>query len=101
MPIIIHTGDTEKCVTYNYIECPACGERFDLPTGRYLQSATLGGRVLVCLAHVALTVENEIHIQESLQKAIDSPRGMVQKGTKFLKTSDSLKNLCNHDWSKP
>jgi hypothetical protein len=100
MPIIIHTGDPEKCVTISYIECPACGDRFDLPTGKYLKSSMLGEKVLVCNKHVELTVGDELQIQEALQKAMKNPRGMVQKDCKFLKKSDNLKDYADSEFSK-
>jgi len=92
--LTIRTGDDEKCRTYTYLECPACGDKFDLPRGNYKYSATLDARVLVCEKHTqAFDVTEELFLQESLQKALKSPRGAVTKDNKLLKISDSLKKF--------
>lgn len=87
MPIVIHTGDPEKCRQINLLECPACGRAFELTEGPYLHSTLLGGVVKVCAAHTELGVDDELHIQEALQRALSHPRGRVQQDGKLVKRS--------------
>ena len=93
MSILITTGDPQKCIQINYQECPACGERFEMIEGVYLHSATLDDRVLVCPAHTKLTVEDELRIQDALQRALTHDRGRVQKDGVLLKLSKALKEI--------
>lgn len=93
--ITIHTGDENLCGAFHYLECPACSKQFDIPRGNYIYSATMDARILVCAAHEQLTVENEIHIQDSLQKALKSPRGAVQKDGVYIKIDECLKRMKN------
>ena len=93
MPVIIDTGDPKKCRQINLLECPACSVAFELTTGKYLSSSLLDSSVLVCQAHQALTVKDELAIQEAMQRALAHPRGSVQRGCQLLKRSKILEDL--------
>ena len=91
MPVVIYTGDERRCRTVNLLECPACGGTFETMEGTFSTSATLGERVLVCRGHgKALTAEEEVKVQDAFQRAIDHPRGHVQKGQKLVKKSELM-----------
>lgn len=88
MPTVIYTGDPQKCRVVNLMECPACGETYELVDGHYAESATLGDRVLVCPSHrKVLTPAEEVQVQDALQRAIDCPRGHVQQNQRLVKRS--------------
>ena len=69
--------------------CPICGEMFNKGKGIYVRSETLGDDVLVCQKHESktLSAEEEIAIQESLERATRSPEGHISKGQKIVKRS--------------
>ena len=93
MPVIIHTGDEQKCRVAHLIECPACHQSFEVVDGVYQFSVTLGEEVLVCPKHTMITPVEETCIQTSLQKAIDHKRGHVLNGGRLVKTSALLKKI--------
>lgn len=95
MPVIIHTGDEQKCRVVHLMECPACHQSFETAEGVYQPSATLGEKVLVCAKHTILTGVDEVHIQTSLRKALDHKRGHVMKAGKLVKKSQLLEKIDN------
>ncbi len=95
MPVIIHTGDEQKCRVQHLMECPACTQSFELADGVYQVSSTLGEKVLVCPKHSILTGVDEVHIQTSFRKALEHKRGHILKGGKLVKKSVLLEKLDN------
>ena len=85
MPTIIYTGDPDKCKQINLIECPVCGRAFEVTDGPYLRSALLDSDVKVCPDHKLLTVDDELKIQDALQRALAHERGRVQQDGKLVK----------------
>ena len=93
MPVIINTGDKERCRTIHLIECPVCSESFEVVDGVYQFSATIGERVLVCPKHTELSVAEEVRVQTSLKKALDNKRGHVMLGGRMVKKSVFLEGV--------
>lgn len=85
MPTVIYTGDPVKCRQLNMLECPVCGDSFELTEGTYILSSLLDSEVKVCTKHIVFSVEDELKIQEAIQRALAHPRGRVQKNQKLLK----------------
>lgn len=90
MPMIIYSGDTQKCISIDKIECPACSKSFDQLKGQYLFSSTLGSEVKVCLEHTELSALEEIHIQTVLTKTLKDKNGFVQKDRKLVKRTELM-----------
>jgi len=90
MPTIIYTGDPKKCRQINLIECPVCGLAFEVTDGPYLHSNLLDSDVKVCPNHQILTLEDELKIQEALQRALAHPNGRVQKDGRLVKRCVTL-----------
>ena len=93
MPTIIYTGDPQKCKQINLIECPVCGASFELTEGAFLYSALLDSDVKVCGKHTELSVDDELRIQEAVQRAIEHPRGRVQQDGVLLKRCKGLEEI--------
>jgi hypothetical protein len=94
MSIIITTG-SDKCKVLNLMECVICGDAFDVATGDYVRSETLGERVLVCdgCKIKPIGVKEELAIQDSLKRTLESGRGSIIGNKKFLKKSDIMKTF--------
>ena len=98
MLIVIYTGDKEKCRVDHFLECPACGERFEILAGKFVSSSTLGEKVQVCPKHSAgFTADEEAFIQASIQKAVWHPRGHILRDGKLIKKSKLLSQLSNKE----
>lgn len=94
MPFVIYTGDKDKCGTYCYMECPACGKKFESDKGMFSRSYTLGEKLLVCTEHKKeLSVEEEVLVQDNLQKALKNKSGRIQKDCKLIKKSDLIERF--------
>ena len=95
MALLIHTGDPAYCHTLHNIECPACTKvAFDLNKGQYRYSATLANTVLVCLNHgKELTVQEELNIQNSFERAKNHDEGRIVSGTSVLKQNKRLRGV--------
>jgi hypothetical protein len=101
MATIIYTGERSKCYQANYLECPVCGDKFESEDGVYVRSATLDDDLSVCNKHKEFSAEDEVKIQESLQRAIADKRGRVHKGATMLKRSEILEKAnftITKDW---
>jgi hypothetical protein len=85
--IYIYTGDEQKCRQINYWECPACGSLFEFVDGHYEFSNTLDDYVYVCPRHEQFSCDEEIFIQNSLEKAKNHNRGRISKNGKDIKIS--------------
>ena len=89
MAVVIVDG-SDKCQTLFLCPCPVCGAVFNQGEGVFVRSATLGELVLVCRGHKGqkdLTSEQEICVQESLDRAMKNPKGWVQKIQRVFKKS--------------
>jgi len=90
MPTIIADG-SDKCYSVNYLCCPVCGEKFEQETNApFIYSETLGDSVKVCPKHdpkKAFTVEEEIEIQNCLQRALKHDRGRITNSSGTVKKS--------------
>jgi ubiquitin len=88
MSTIIYTGDAQKCRVQNLMECPACGETYELIDGHFAESVTIGDKVSVCPSHgKTLSPVEEVKVQDALQRAMDCERGHVQQNQKLVKKS--------------
>jgi len=74
--MIIYTGSS-KGRTLNLMECPACGVEFDTVDGFFVQSYTIGARILVCPKHRVFSCNEEKTIQDSLKEAMENKRGHI------------------------
>ncbi|MBL8029053.1 MAG: hypothetical protein JNL74_21705 [Fibrobacteres bacterium] len=94
MPVVIYTG-SEKCRQLNLIECPVCGCEFELfYEGTYVKSITLDADVKTCNKHAAgLTAEDEIAIQNAIERAIKNEKGRIQKDCIIVKKSKIIEHL--------
>jgi len=89
MPTII----TEKCEVLFLMPCPACNTMFDKAEGVFVTSETVGDSVLICQKHSgqkALTVKEEVCIQDCLKRTVDSSDGWVSVGQRTIKKNDIM-----------
>jgi len=94
MPTIIYTGDEAKCRVTHLMECPACGNAFEVTEGVFVYSDTIGDTVRVCSAHKGgFSGEYEAHIQSALKRCVDHDRGHIQKDGKLIKKSVLLSKV--------
>ena len=85
MATFINTGSA-KCRVLNLLECPICQDEFENIEGVFVDSSTIGDKVLVCNKHKdPLTADDEVGIQNALRSAIDTPRGYVLAKGKLVK----------------
>lgn len=94
MPVVIYTG-SEKCRQLNLLECPVCGCEFELIyEGTYVKSATLNAEVKTCKKHESgLTADDEIALQNALERAIKNEKGHVLKDGILVKRCKLLEKL--------
>jgi len=86
--MIINTGDEAKCRQINLMECPACGEAFELMDGPFVFSTVVGLELKVCPAHAAqerLTEKEEACVKLAFDRAVAHPRGRLQVDCKLIK----------------
>jgi len=97
--MIIYTGSS-KCRTLNLMECPACKKEFDVVDGVFVESVTIGARILVCQTHKAFSCNEEKVIQDSLKEAMDNKRGHITGEKRLLKKSDTLKSMSEKELAR-
>lgn len=92
---IIITDGSPACQTLFLTPCPACGRVFDNAYGVFVNSATLGDRVMVCKRHKGkdLTAKQEVSVQDCLARAISNANGWVQKNQKIVKKTKIMKEF--------
>jgi hypothetical protein len=84
MATFINTGST-KCRVLNLLECPICGDEFENTDGVFVESTTVGDKVLVCPKHREVSANDEAAIQSAIHRAIDAPRGHILFKGKLVK----------------
>jgi hypothetical protein len=91
--MIIYTGSS-KCRTLNLMECPACGDEFDVIDGKFIGSFIAEARILVCAKHKLFDQSEEQRIGESIDEAKRNKRGRIEgERGQWVKKSDMLNKM--------
>ena len=96
MSTFIDIGSEKSQVIFLY-ECIICGDQFDLEKGNMVKSETIGDKVCVCGKHKELTVEDEIAIQTSLKRTLESPEGRITVNGREVKKTVYTEKIEKHE----
>jgi ssDNA-binding Zn-finger/Zn-ribbon topoisomerase 1 len=79
------------------MECPACGDEFDVVDGVFTKSFVMEARVLVCIKHKSFTPDEEKRIDISMDEAKRNKRGRIEGDRGFIKKSEMLDKMTSKE----